>query len=343
MPTLKGGWIGSGTRRGRIECTYTKVDSGTKETIDADLYFATEHSLWDATNEWSIGGDLGSKSGANLDVNHGSSGGRTKIGTVTKAVSKDADISCSISGINYIGQTVKATFTIKVDPKITKPVVSEISAKVSGGTSISAKVTDYVANGSISSTEAQYGKSKTSTSLKSTSGLAPIELTGLSAGVKYYVRMRIKNASGWSNYSDWVTATTNANKPGTPRSSWAITNIGPTSANTTGCEVLNDGGSSVTAYEVQYNTSKSDKGAQIRSAGKNPVMTGLATETSYYARIRAKNSEGYSGWTDWKSFKTTQGLYVRHNGTYKIAQAFVKWNGKWMPAKGYVRKVGVWR
>lgn len=343
MPTLKGGWVGSGTRRARIECTYTETDSSGKASVDADFYFATEYSVWDSTNSYSISGDLGSTSGTNLDINHGSSGGRTKIGNLTKTVSKNADVSASVSGINYIGQTVSATFTIKIDTKVLKPVVSEISAKASSGTSLSARVTEYEANGSITSTEVEYGTSKTSTKKKSASGLATIEVTGLTTGSKYYVRMRIKNSSGWSSYSDWVTATTTASKPATPKDSWSITKIEATSAVTTGCSVPDDGGSKVIAYEVQYNTSKSDNGAQSRSAASNPVMTNLSPDTSYYARVRAKNSEGWSGYTDWKAFKTTQGLYVRYGGSYKLAQAFVKWNGKWMPAKGYVKQGGVWK
>lgn len=340
MPTLNGNWIGSGYGRARIECTY----SATAGDFDADLYIATENRLSDSSNSWKIGGDLGSKSGSGLGINHPSGGGRTKIGTVSKNLGKKADISCSVSGIEYVGSTVSAEFTL--DPGTMKPSIDSAGSRAVEQKSFVANLIAWTAGGTIDKTMVQWN-TKASTSganSKAVDGAKDISVTGLVGGTKYYFRMRLSNTQhGWGDYTDWMSVVTSINLPVAPNPSWSVANITQNSAETTGCAVSDNGGSSITAYEVQYNTSKSATGAASKSASSNPKMTGLSPNTMYHARIRAKNIKGWGAYTDWKSFRTPSGTYVLTGGSHESAEVYVKWGGTWKLAQPYVRVNGTWK
>ena len=340
MPTLTGSWVGSGYGRARIECTY----SATAGDFDADLYIATENRLSDSNNSWKIGGDLGSKSGSNLNINHSSGGGRTKIGTVSKNLGKKADISCSVSGIEYVGSTVSAEFTL--DPGTMKPTIDSAGSRAVEQKSFVADLIAWTPGGTINKTMVQWNTkaSTTGADSKAVDGAKDISITGLSGGTKYYFRMRLSNTQhGWGDYTDWMSVVTSINVPVAPESSWSVTKITQNSAETTGCAVSDDGGSVITAYEVQYNTSQSATGAISKSASSNPKMTGLDPNTVYHARIRAKNIKGWGAYTDWKSFRTFSGTYVLTGGSHKAAEVYVKWGGTWKLAQPYVRVSGVWK
>ena len=344
MATLKGPTYGSGYATARMVCVYSEKATSDGSDLDADIYLETDNRVSDSSNSWSISGDLGSKSGSDKNIDHPSGGGRTLLGSVSKTVKRDADISCQISGISYIGTTVKATFTLEVKEVETKvPTISNIGSRSVSVTSFVADLISWTANGSISTTEVEYGKSKSSTTTKSSSGATDISCTGLEPGTTYYFRMRIKNQTGWSKQTDWDTVTTKTEEPGEPKSTWSIKNVTPISAETSGCSVSYNGGSQITAYQVQYNTSRSSTGASATSSASNPKMTGLKPDTTYYARIRARNSVGYGEYTDWKSFKTESGVYVRHDGSWKVAEVYVKYLGTWKKARAYIRKGGVWK
>ena len=121
-------------------------------------------------------------------------------------------------------------------------------------------------------------------------------LTSLSPGVGYHVRAYATNGVGTSFGADvpFVTATT------TPTvTTAAVTNVTPTSA-TCGGNVTADGGDSVTAYGVCWNTAGNPTIADSYTtdgAGLGPFvssLTGLSPGTTYHVRAYATNGVGTS-------------------------------------------------
>ena len=120
-------------------------------------------------------------------------------------------------------------------------------------------------------------------------------ITGLTAGTKYYVRAYAKNSKGTA-YGNQVTLTTTAYGLPTVTTS-AVTNVSYTTV-TCGGNVTADGGQTVTERGICYSTSqnpttsntKITKGSGIGSFTCN--ITGLTAGTKYYIRAYAKNSKG---------------------------------------------------
>lgn len=342
MPTLNGPWQGSGYARARIVCVYTTSINADGALFNAAFYIESENRVSDRSNSWAISGSLGSTSGTNLDIDHPSGGGRTLVGAVSKRLTWNAEVACSVSGVEYFGRTIVATFTLQTGGLA--PVITSAGYRTVTQTSFVADLLALEANGTVDRTQAEYGTSKSKTSTKTVAGIADVPITGLTGGTLYYFRMRLSNTiAGWGNYTGWMSVTTAVVAPSVPKSSWGVRNITATSAETFGCEVSDDGGKPVTSYEVQYNRSKSPTGATSETASINPKMTGLLPGSVYYARIRAKNAKGWSEYTDWKSFKTPSGVLIRSGGVWVVAEPYVKWNGSWKRATAYIRSSGSWK
>lgn len=97
-------------------------------------------------------------------------------------------------------------------------------------------------------------------------------------------------------FTDDVYSATSISSTGATIGSWAATGNGGTLNNT----------------QVQYNTVASATGATTVTHGSyvtSKALTGLATNTTYYARVRVSNNTyGYGAWGPWISFKTGAGL-----------------------------------
>jgi hypothetical protein len=121
-------------------------------------------------------------------------------------------------------------------------------------------------------------------------------LTGLSADTKYYVRAYATNSAGTA-YGNEINFTTN---PATVPviTTTAISSIAQATA-TSGGNITDDGGASVTAHGVCWNSSGTpnidddiftDDGGGTGSFISN--LTGLSSSTKYYVRAYATNSVG---------------------------------------------------
>lgn len=72
--------------------------------------------------------------------------------------------------------------------------------------------------------------------------------------------------------------------------------------------IPNGNGAAVNGMQIQVSTSSSFSSTvqdYVDTNGSPASPGGLTANTTYYARIRARNSVGYSGWSAVKSFKTT--------------------------------------
>ena len=133
-------------------------------------------------------------------------------------------------------------------------------------------------------------------------------ITGLSPNTTYYVRAYATNSQGTA-YGDQRTFTSNALTP--PSVTIAhIINITTTTADCSG-NVISDGGASVSARGVCWNTSdnpttsnsKTTDGTGVGSYTSN--ITGLSSNTTYYVRAYATNSVG-TAYGEQRNFRTQQ-------------------------------------
>ena len=144
-------------------------------------------------------------------------------------------------------------------------------------------------------------------------------ITGLSLGTTYYVRSYATNSSGTS-YGTEVSFTTSAGSLATISATVSATSI-TTSAATSGGNITADGGSSITARGVVWNTStsptislstKTSNGTGTGAFTSN--ITGLSAGTLYYVRSYATNAAGTNYGTE-ISFTTSAGSLATISAT----------------------------
>lgn len=123
----------------------------------------------------------------------------------------------------------------------------------------------------------------------------------LKSATKYWYRVRAKNASGASAYSNTANATTQQVAPNAP------SNLTATAASTSQIDLKwTDNASNETGYQVE----RSPNGTtftKIADLGANATAyqnTGLAPATDYYYRVRAVNAAGASAYSNTGPAKT---------------------------------------
>lgn len=122
------------------------------------------------------------------------------------------------------------------------------------------------------------------------------DLTGLSENTMYYVRAYATNSEGTA-YGNQLDFFTNANLP--TLTTTAITDI-TSNSGTSGGNITDDGGSTVTERGVVWSTSPNptlsyNDGMTINGSGMGSfasLLTGLTPNTTYYVRAYATNSAG---------------------------------------------------
>ncbi|MDE0269564.1 MAG: fibronectin type III domain-containing protein [Acidimicrobiaceae bacterium] len=135
-----------------------------------------------------------------------------------------------------------------------------------------------------------------------------VEITGLTNGDEYTVRLRSQNQHGWGPWSDEITGTPYATLPKPPEF------------------VLKPGDQQITAkwhfdwgagtwllkdHQIQYKLTNSDDWTSITTNpyGKNAIapakITGLTNGSEYQVRVRAKLSgQGGDIWSEWSDILT---------------------------------------
>jgi uncharacterized protein (TIGR02145 family) len=133
----------------------------------------------------------------------------------------------------------------------------------------------------------------------SATGSFSSNLTGLTAGTVYYVRAYATNSVGTA-YSAELSFTTSVTLAApTLATTTAVFNITSTTA-TSGGNIISDGGASVTARGVCWNTSSNPTTANSKTTDGTGIgifsssLTGLTAGTVYYVRAYATNSVGTS-------------------------------------------------
>ena len=195
------------------------------------------------------------------------------------------------------GTQVTATATAVI-PILTTTAVSAVTATsaTSGGNITNDGGATVTARGVCWSTS----QTPTVANNKSTDGTAggtfTSSITGLAPGTTYYIRAYATNSIGTA-YGTQVTVTTTAVIP--TLTTTAVSSITATSA-TSGGNISNDGGATVTARGVCWSTSQNpttvDNKTSDGTAGGTftSAIIGLSSSTTYYVRAYATNSAGTS-------------------------------------------------
>ncbi len=252
------------------------------------------------------------------------------------------------TGTGYGTQVSFTTFGIPVLDATTAVTSITTTSASSGGNVTSNGGSALTAEGICWSTIANPTIADSKTSNSATMGTFVSSITGLTTGTTYYVRSYATNSAG-TGYGTQVSFTT----LGVPAlaATTSAASIAPTSANSGG-NITSDGGSSVTARGIVWNTSstpdvslstKTTDGSGIGTFASS--MTGLTPGTIYYVRSYATNSTG-TGYGAEISFTTysvpilsatavvtsitttsaTSGGTVTGNGGYTITSYGICWS-----------------
>jgi hypothetical protein len=353
MTTLYGPWEGTGSGKARIRLEYTRTykNNNTEANFDGTVYIEFDTSISDSTNSWNVASpNFTDANGSNLNISFGSGGGKKAIKSFDFDANEDGEISASVSNIEYIGETVNASFTLPVGDLA--PTWNDTNYSATGITATSFTTTGINADGnggSRNNVQVQYNTSASSTgaSTKTVGSYANTTVTGLTRATTYYFRVRVSNTTyGYGEWGPWKSFTTLSTVPGAPIDTWNFSNITQTTADVNGPDgVADNGGSALNNWQTCYNTSASESGATWVTSGNTsvPDLTGLTPGTTYYAKIRAANANGWGPYSAWKSFTTLPGVMVKVGGVWKVATPYVKVNGVWKEATRYIKIGGVWK
>ncbi len=125
------------------------------------------------------------------------------------------------------------------------------------------------------------------------------DVTGLTNGHTYRIRVRAENSFGVGAWSGWSTQVTLLWTPGAPQKpNITVTAVGEATASW--LAPLDNGGTAVTGYEVVVDNNTG--GGTVTYHPGTALMlniTGLSGVDTYRYRVRAENGEGWGVWSEW--------------------------------------------
>lgn len=171
-------------------------------------------------------------------------------------------------------------------------------------------------------------------------GYAGVTLSGLVRATQYNLVGYAHNAIGYGPQSAAVRFDTLPSIPGAPTIT-SITGITPTSAVVSWSPPADNGGQTITAYDVEY--SADNWATKVTQA--TGTLSNLVPGTTYKVRVRAKNASGngpYSTESALTTFTTQTGMKV-YNGTAFIDAPVYAYNGaSWQACEVRIYNGSAW-
>ena len=309
------------------------LDDVFQEAVETTIPTVSTSSITDiTTNSATCGGNVTSDGGATVTargVCWSTSSNPTISNSHTSDGSGAGTYSSSITGlssnttyyvrayatnINGTSYGSQKSFTTKIPttaPTVSTSSITDITTNsaTGGGNVTSDGGATVTARGVCWSTSSNPTVSNSHTTDGTGTGSFTSSITGLSSNTAYYVRAYATNSNGTS-YGNQVSFTTNTPTTTPTVTTSSITDITTNSA-TGGGNVTSDGGATVTARGVCWSTSQNPTVSNSYTTDGSGTgsftssITGLSSNTAYYVRAYATNSEG-TAYGDEISFTTQQ-------------------------------------
>jgi hypothetical protein len=167
---------------------------------------------------------------------------------------------------------------------------------------------------------------------------ASMSITLPAYSTAYYFRAQAKNSIGTGPFGSSANITTGADVPAAPTIG-AMSAVGPVSAAVSWSAPSTNNGSALTGYDVQWAADSGfTTGVVTQAVGTSAspyTLTGLNPATTYYVRVRAKNSIGASAWSGSLSFLTLPSVHVPNAGltAWVDAIVYIESGGAWVPVQ----------
>lgn len=193
--------------------------------------------------------------------------------------------------------------------------------------------------------EEQLGYGQSSNGPTNTAGISGDDETigGFSPGTTMYFWIRVRNAVGWSAWSNRLQATTWQVPP--PPTAPIFYNVTQTSVGVSFPFTVRTG--NPPNLEKQFRYGKDPTGAVIIGTVNVDETTeyiyNLDPGQPYYFWGRSRNSVGWGPWSPAYRLDLLAGARVLVGGTWKRAIPYVKSAGVWKVAEPWIRDQGVWK
>ena len=153
--------------------------------------------------------------------------------------------------------------------------------------------------------------------------------SSLTRYTQYYVRQRITNAIGVSEWSDILAVRTLADVPTAP-TSYNATDIAATTAYSSQPVVSDNGNAPLNDVRWQIATTQ-NTGAAVVTLGRfgYPFLSGLTANTLYWYRLAVANVQGWSGYGPWVSFTTKSNVPVPVGSAAAVQTGNTTGNATW--------------
>lgn len=168
------------------------------------------------------------------------------------------------------------------------------------------------------------------------------DVTGLSPGTTYFFWARTHNTKGNSPWSVRSSATTY--RIPIPLLPPTVAVVDQRRINVTFPVPTDNGGTPILEYQIGYGLTSTAPTSTVSGGPVTPnTVSGLLPGTRYYFWIRARNSVGWSNWSNPSNAKTISGVRIKVDGVWKEAIPYVRVGGVWVLARPWVRIMGAWK
>lgn len=167
-------------------------------------------------------------------------------------------------------------------------------------------------------------------------------ITSLLPGTVYYFWAKTHNIHGYGPWSVRSSATTlRVPNPPTPP---LLAALSQKSVGVTFSVATDNGGAPILEYNIGYGLVPTGPSSTVvGNPGTQNTIAALNPGTLYYFWVRARNSVGWSAWSNSRNIRTISGARVKVGAVWKEAVPYVKDGGVWKLAQPWSRIMGVWK